>query len=90
MRAGLYLVFLSLGIACLIGGLFITRQTWRPEIEPFGRRSRMFQIAIHPERFATPERLGSIRALNFAGAIFIVCAVVVVTLDIISGIAGAS
>jgi hypothetical protein len=90
MRAGLFLAFLSLGIVCLVGGLFITRQTWRPEIEPFGRRSKMFQIALHPERFARPERLRSIRALNFAGAIFILCALVVVGLDVISGIPGTS
>ena len=90
MRVGLFLVFLSLGIVCLVGGLFITRQTWRPEIAPFGRRSRMFQIALHPERFATPERLRRIRSLNLAGAVFILGALVVVGLDVISGILGKS
>jgi hypothetical protein len=88
MRIGLFLAFLSLGIFCLVGGLFMTRQTWRPEIEPFGRRSRMFQIALHPERFATPERLRTIRSLNFVGAAFILCAVVVVALDVVSSILG--
>lgn len=87
---GLFLLFLGLGIVCLVGGLFMTRQTWRPEIEPFGRRSRLFQIALHPERFATPERLHRIRSLNFAGAAFILCALVVVGLDVISSILGTS
>jgi hypothetical protein len=90
MRVGLFLLFLSLGIVCLVGGLFMTRQTWRPEIEPFGRRSRLFQIALHPEHFATPERLRPIRSLNFAGAAFILCALVVVGLDVISSILGTS
>ena len=86
MRIGLFLAFLSLGVLCLVAGLFMTRQTWRPDVEPFGRRSRLFQIALHPERFATPERLRSIRSLNFVGATFILCALVVVGLDVMSSI----
>ena len=79
---GLYLLFLVLGIACLVGGLFITRQTWRTDIEPFGRRSRMFQIALHPERFAKPDRLTAIRLLNLIGASFVLLAVAVIGFDI--------
>jgi len=79
---GLYLLFLVLGIACLVGGLFITRQTWRPDIEPFGRRSRMFQIALHPERYAKPDRLTAIRLLNLIGASFVLLAVAVIGFDI--------
>jgi len=86
MRIGLFLAFLSLGVLCLVAGLFMTRQTWRPDVEPFGRRSRLFQIALHPERFATPQRLRSIRLLNFVGASFILCALVVVGLDVMSSI----
>jgi hypothetical protein len=82
MRLGLFLIFLGLGIVCLVGGLFLTRQTWRPDIEPFSRRSRPFQIAIRPERYATPDRLPVIRLLNLIGAALIVCAVSVVAYDI--------
>ena len=85
MRLGLYFAFLILGILCLVGGLYVTRLTWRPDIEPFGRRSRMWQIALHPERFATPARLRTIRFLNLAGAVFIVCALGVIGLDILHG-----
>ena len=86
MKLGLYLFFLGLGIACLVGGLFITRQTWRTDIEPFGRRSRMFQIALHPERFATPERLAAIRLLNLIGAGFVLLALAVIAFDVYSSL----
>jgi hypothetical protein len=82
MRAVLFLVFLTAGILCLVGGLFITRLTWRSDIEPFNRRSRLFQIALHPERYASPSRLSVIRWLNLAGAALILCAVALVVCDI--------
>ena len=88
-KLGLYLAFLSLGILCLVGGLFLTRQTWRPDIEPFGRRSRLWQIALHPERFATPARLRTIRFLNLAGAAFILIALGIVGQDVASSILSA-
>ena len=90
MRVGLFLFFLTIGIFCLVGGLFMTRQTWRPDIEPFGRRSRLWQIALHPERFATPHRLRPVRSLNFAGGALILCALAVVGLDLIANIHGTS
>src|SRR5262249_39413309 len=56
------------------GGLFITRLTWRSDIEPFSRRSRFLHIVLHPERYAGPGRLPGIRCLNLAGAVLILCA----------------
>jgi hypothetical protein len=84
----LFLAFLFSGIICLVSALFVTRQTWRADIEPFNRRSRLFEIALHPERFATPDRLHAIRWLNFAGFVLILCAVAVVTYDISATIWG--
>jgi Na+/glutamate symporter len=84
VRLALFLACLGLGIACLLGGLFITRLTWRSDIEPFNRRSREFQIALHPDRYAGPERLFTIRVLNLTGALFILCALCVVAYDIAS------
>jgi len=46
------------------------------------RRSRWFQIALHPERYANPSRLSVIRWLNLVGAALILCAVVVVAYEI--------
>jgi hypothetical protein len=88
MRLDLFLVFLCLGIACLVAGLFLTRQAWLPGIEPFHRGSSFFRIALHPERFARPGHLGTIRLLNLAGAALILCAVSVVTYEVLLSILG--
>ena len=84
MRLAIFLVCLFLGIACLVAGLFLTRQAWLPDIEPFDRRSSLFHIALHPERFVRPGRLRIIRGLNLAGAALILCAVSVVVYDILN------
>jgi hypothetical protein len=84
MRLALFLVFLGFGIACLVGGLFITRQAWRRDIPPFGRRTRLFQITLHPERFTTSAHLPIIRLLNIAGATSILCATGVVAYDLLA------
>ena len=60
-------VMLTAGILFLVAGLYMTRMTWRADIEPYGRRQRLFQIAMHPEQFAKPDRLGQIRVLNLIG-----------------------
>ena len=87
MNVALYLLFLTSGIACLLAGLFLTRMTWRTDIAPFGRRSRPFQIALHPENFAKPDRLSAIRLLNLLGAVLILAALCVVGLDVIAAMA---
>lgn len=84
MNAVLYFALLLAGILFLVGGLFITRMTWRTDVEPFGRRSRLFQIALHPENFAKPDRLREIRILNLSGALLLLGSLVVVGHDIIS------
>jgi hypothetical protein len=86
MRQVLFLVFLSFGIACFVGGLFLTRKAWRSDIPAFGRRSRLFQIALHPERFATSAHLLIIRSLNLTGATSILCALGVVVFDLLVSI----
>jgi len=58
MRVLLFMTLLLAGILCLVAGMFVTRQTWRPDIAPFGRGSRMFHIALHPS-WPTTSRLHS-------------------------------
>lgn len=82
----MFLLFLALGIACLVAALFVTRQTWRTDVQAFNRRSRLFQIALHPERFATADRLPFIRSLNLVGATLILCAMATVAYDVILSI----
>jgi hypothetical protein len=84
MNVILYLLLLFAGILFLVGGLFVTRLTWRDDIEPFGRRSRMFQIALHPENFAKADRLREIRLLNVIGGLCLLGALLVVGYDIVS------
>ena len=82
MNLALYLSLLTAGILFLVAGLYVTRMTWRADIEPFGRRSRMFLIAMHPEQFAKPDRLSQIRILNMVGGFLILGALIVVGYDI--------
>ena len=82
MTSALFLLLLFGGILFLVGGLFLTRLTWRTDVEPFGRRSRLFQIALHPENFAEAERLHEIRLLNIVGALLLVGALIVVGYDV--------
>jgi hypothetical protein len=84
MNEVLFLLLLFGGILFLVGGLFVTRLTWRADVEPFGRRSRLFQIALHPENFARAERLREIRILNLVGGLLLLGALVVVGHDVIS------
>ena len=88
MNVVVYMLLLIGGILFLVGGLFVTRLTWRTDLEPFGRRSRLFQIALHPENFARPDRLREIRLLNVVGGLLLLGALLVVGRDLISSIAG--
>lgn len=88
MNVILYSLLLIGGILFFVAGLFVTRQTWRTDLEPFGRRSRIFQIALHPENFARPDRLREIRLLNVVGGLLILGAMLVVFHDVISSIYG--
>ena len=67
----LFLVLLLGGNLLLVAGLFLTRWTWRPDVERFSRESPLLQIIIHPERFARPDRLRPIRLFNLLGALLL-------------------
>lgn len=88
MRIILWLVLLLAGNLLLVAGLFLTRLNWRLDVEPFRRGSPILQIMIHPERFATPDRLREIRLLNLFGAVLLGASVGVLAYDIVSGMRG--
>lgn len=88
MNVVLYFLLLIGGILFLMRGLFVARLTWRSDIEPFGRRSRLFQVALHPENFARADRLREIRLLNVVGGLLLLGALVVVGHDVIASING--
>ena len=82
MRVLLYFLLLLSGNLCLVGGLFLTRLTWRSDVAPYGLRSRAFHIVLRPELYAKPDRLLQIRVLNGIGALLILGALAVVGYDI--------
>ena len=84
MTMVLWLVLLLSGNLVLVFGLFLTRLNWRPDVDPFHRGSPILEIMIHPERFATPERLGQIRFINLLGSVLLGGAVVVLGYAIVS------
>ena len=84
MRMMLWLALLVAGNLLLVAGLFLTRLTWRLDVEPFRRGSPIFQIMIHPERFATEHRLREIRLLNLFGVLSLVAAVGILAYDVFS------
>jgi hypothetical protein len=88
VKSALFILLLLGGILFLVGGLFVTRLTWRTDVQPFGRRSRFFQIALHPENFAKADRLREIRLLNLVGGLLLCAALVVVGHDVFTSFAG--
>ena len=86
LRGILFLVFFGIGLACLLGGLFLTRLTWRADVEPYGRRTRFLEVVVHPERFARGERLAIIRALTTTGALSILLALAVIAWELATSI----
>ena len=84
MKVVLWFMLLLGGNLLLVAGLFLTRLTWRPDVEPFGRGGPILQIMIHTERFATSKRLRAIRLLNLSGGVLLCAAVGVLVYDIVS------
>lgn len=82
MRLLLFECFLLSGIACLIGGLIITRKHWRPDVAPFNAKSRAFHIMLNPEEYAEAGQVPRIIRLNRKGIILICAALVIVGYDI--------
>jgi hypothetical protein len=80
-RAALYLALLLGGIVSLIRALYVTRASWRTDVAPYGRRSRPFQILLHPGNYATAERLREIRWFSGLGAALLCGALLVVLYD---------
>jgi len=78
-----FLSLLSLGVAALLTGVMLTRFHWRSDIPPYGRRTRLLNVMLHPEAYATNAPLGAIRGLNIAGALLLGGAAVVVAYELL-------
>lgn len=66
----------------MVAGLYLTRMTWRDDIPPYSRKSSTLEIMLHPDRFATPRHLGTIRILNAMGMLLLAAAVATIIADI--------
>ena len=79
------LAFLGLlfsGILALLAGLLMTRLHWRADMPPYGRRTRLLDVTLHPEGYVTAAPLRAIRALNLAGVLLLMGAMGVVVYEI--------
>jgi hypothetical protein len=66
-----------------LAGLLLTRIRWRPDLPPYGRRTRLLDVALHPEVYAKDAPLRLIRCLNASGAILLAAAVIIVAYEVL-------
>ncbi len=86
MLLGLFFLFHGAGIVCLVAAQWYIRESWRPDIAPYGLQSRTMQVFLHPERFVTAERLGRIKPLHICGLALIFCGLLTVLYDVVTAI----
>jgi hypothetical protein len=77
-----FLILLVPGVLALLGGLLWTRLHWRPDVPPFGRRTRTIDVMLHPERYAKEDSLRAIRTTNLTGGLLLASAAGVVAYEI--------
>jgi hypothetical protein len=70
-----FLVCLSIGIFALIAAIVFARLKWRPDIEPYGRRTRLFNLAVNLNDYILPHAVTKVRLLGITGIAFLVIAI---------------
>ena len=81
-----FLGLLLPGIITLVAGVGLTRLHWRPDIPPYGHRTRSLQVMLHPGRYVTDAPLRAIRTLNIAGSLLLAGAASIVTYDLLQAV----
>ena len=71
MTQRVFLGFLFSGILLLLVSLLLTRIHWRADIAPYGRRTRLLQVTMHPEKYTRDAPLRVIRVLSFVGILLL-------------------
>lgn len=66
-----FLILLFPGLIALLAGVGLTRIHWRPDIPPYGRRTRFLDVTVHPEKYIRDAPLRAIRSLNLTGAVLL-------------------
>jgi hypothetical protein len=78
-----FLAFLISGILVLVISLLLMRTHWRPDIAPYGRRTRLLHMTLHPEEYTEDAPLGAIRALTFVGTLLLASAVALLVRELV-------
>jgi hypothetical protein len=75
------------GIVSLVSAMFVARLRWRNDVPPFGRHSQVFDIALHPEKYAAVEALPLIRRLGLLGAALMAIGVLMLAWEFVAALA---
>lgn len=70
----IFLTGLLGGILCLVTGLLVTRFNWRDEVPQYRRSTTIFDVVMHPDRYAHVRMVPLIRMLNAVGGILLLLA----------------
>jgi hypothetical protein len=78
----IFLGLLFAGILLLLASLLLARVHWRTDIARYGRRTRLLQVTMHPEKYTTDAPLRAIRVLNFVGILLLAGAAALVVREL--------
>ena len=77
MEQAAFFILLLSGVLALVCGIVWTRLNWRPDVTPYGRDTRFFDVTLHPGRYANDRAVPMIRRLNIVGAFCVVSALAI-------------
>ena len=80
---GIFLTLLVSGILVLVGSLMLTRLHWRGDIAPYGRRTPVVHVVLHPEQYTADAPLRVIRSLSFTGVLLLTGAAAVLVYELV-------
>ena len=69
MEQAAFLILMLSGVLALVCGIIWTRLNWRADVAPYGRDTRVFDVTLHPGRYANDRAVPTIRRLNIVGAL---------------------
>jgi hypothetical protein len=79
-----FLSLLCSGLLTLLAGLMLTRLHWRPDIAPYGRRTRFLHVTLHPAEYVKDAPVRAIQSLNLVGGVLLAGAAIVVAYEILT------
>ena len=77
MEQAAFLILMLSGVLALVCGIIWTRLNWRADVTPYGRDTRVFDVTLHPGRYANDRAVPTIRRLNILGALCVVSALAI-------------